>query len=112
MLAKTPLDYTIEVCIVPQAVVGKHQPSLHDRVCSLWRPPPMVSIQHVANRSDSRSVAVAIIQALQEAKAVVDDSTVTSHIKRIRRKFHDIDDSFDAIESVYGAGYRWKASAA
>ena len=51
-------------------------------------------------------------QLMQEAKAVVDDSTVTSHIKRIRRKFHDIDDSFDAIESVYGAGYRWKASAA
>jgi len=46
-------------------------------------------------------------QLMQEAKAVVDDSTVTSHIKRIRKKFHHIDESFDHIETVYGIGYRW-----
>jgi two-component system OmpR family response regulator len=37
----------------------------------------------------------------------VDQATVTSHIKRIRRKFERLDPDFDAIEAVYGAGYRW-----
>lgn len=38
---------------------------------------------------------------------VVDDSTITSHIKRIRKKFIDIDSDFDCIDTVYGMGYRW-----
>ena len=37
----------------------------------------------------------------------VDDRTVDSHIKRIRKKFRDIDPSFDAIETIYGIGYRY-----
>jgi two-component system response regulator ChvI len=35
----------------------------------------------------------------------VDDRTVDSHIKRMRRKFRSVDDSFGAIETLYGAGY-------
>ena len=54
---------------------------------------------HVKNRD----------QLMEAAKAVVDDSTVTSHIKRLRKKFVALDDSFDRIETVYGMGYRWKA---
>lgn len=46
-------------------------------------------------------------QLMQAVKAVVDDSTITSHIKRIRQKFQRMDDEFDAIETVYGMGYRW-----
>ena len=42
------------------------------------------------------------------AQVVVDDATITSHIKRIRKKFIAIDPTFDAIETVHGAGYRWK----
>jgi len=44
---------------------------------------------------------------MREASLTVDDSTITSHIKRIRRKFIALDDTFDSIESVYGMGYRW-----
>ena len=44
---------------------------------------------------------------MREASLTVDDSTITSHIKRIRRKFAALDDAFDAIQSVYGMGYRW-----
>jgi two-component system OmpR family response regulator len=47
-------------------------------------------------------------QLMHDAR-LVDDGTITSHIKRIRRKFAAIDAAFDAIESVYGMGYRWKA---
>jgi two-component system OmpR family response regulator len=39
---------------------------------------------------------------------VVDDTTITSHIKRIRKKFIQLDANFDSVETVYGMGYRWK----
>lgn len=47
-------------------------------------------------------------QLMQDAR-LVDDGTITSHIKRVRRKFIAVDADFDAIDSVYGMGYRWKA---
>ncbi len=49
-------------------------------------------------------------QLMRDARMVVDDTTVTSHIKRIRRKFLEHDPAFDCIETVYGMGYRWKSS--
>jgi two-component system response regulator ChvI len=39
------------------------------------------------------------------------DRTIDSHIKRLRRKFQEVDPSFDAIEAVYGAGYRLRLAA-
>ena len=48
-------------------------------------------------------------QLMQEAQMVVDESTITSHIKRIRRKFQVLDQKFDCIETVYGMGYRWNS---
>jgi len=48
---------------------------------------------------------------MRDANIVVDDGTITSHIKRIRRKFQVVDPAFDAIETVYGMGYRWHAAA-
>jgi two-component system OmpR family response regulator len=48
-------------------------------------------------------------QLMDESKMVVDDSTITSHIKRIRKKFLKIDPAFDRVETVYGMGYRWKS---
>ncbi|MAZ86986.1 MAG: proteobacterial dedicated sortase system response regulator [Cellvibrionaceae bacterium] len=52
---------------------------------------------HVKNRQ----------QLMDAANVVLDDHTITSHIKRIRKKFQYIDDSFNAIETAYGMGYRW-----
>lgn len=48
-------------------------------------------------------------QLMEAAGTYVDLATITSHIKRMRRKFLALDPSFDAIEAVYGAGYRWAA---
>ncbi|MGD8743184.1 MAG: proteobacterial dedicated sortase system response regulator [Granulosicoccaceae bacterium] len=45
---------------------------------------------------------------MQDANILVDDATITSHIKRIRKKFQVVDPGFDAIDTVYGMGYRWK----
>jgi len=44
---------------------------------------------------------------MRDARIVVDDSTITSHVKRIRRKFQGVDPAFDRIATVYGMGYRW-----
>jgi two-component system OmpR family response regulator len=52
---------------------------------------------HVKNRQ----------QLMDAANVVLDDNTITSHIKRVRRKFQEVDASFDAIQTVYGMGYRW-----
>jgi two-component system OmpR family response regulator len=49
-------------------------------------------------------------QLMDDANVLVDDQTITSHIKRIRRKFHRVDSDFDCLDTVYGAGYRWKPS--
>jgi len=38
----------------------------------------------------------------------VDDRTIDSHIKRVRKKFKQVDDSFDHIDTVYGVGYKYK----
>ena len=48
-------------------------------------------------------------QLMNAADTYVDLATITSHIKRIRRKFLEVDPAFDSIEAVYGAGYRWVA---
>lgn len=45
---------------------------------------------------------------MNEAQIFVDSSTITSHMKRIRRKFQQIDTEFDAVDTVYGMGYRWR----
>ncbi len=55
---------------------------------------------HVKNRS----------QLMTDSKIFVDDSTITSHIKRIRKKFMLFDKEFDCIETVYGMGYRWQSN--
>jgi len=52
---------------------------------------------HVKNRQ----------QLMDAANVVLDDETITSHIKRVRRKFQALDANFDAIQTVYGMGYRW-----
>jgi len=48
---------------------------------------------------------------MRDASIVVDDSTITSHVKRIRRKFQAVDPTFDRIATVYGMGYRWSSHA-
>ncbi|TEW51539.1 proteobacterial dedicated sortase system response regulator [Psychromonas algicola] len=46
-------------------------------------------------------------QLMTDANMVVDDNTITSHIKRIRKKFLQVDPTFDEITAIYGMGYRW-----
>lgn len=48
-----------------------------------------------------------LMDAAYQDDIYVDDRTIDSHIKRVRRKFRQIDAEFDAIETLYGAGYRF-----
>lgn len=52
---------------------------------------------HVKNRQ----------QLMDAANVILDDNTITSHVKRIRKKFREIDKNFDCIQTAYGMGYRW-----
>jgi len=49
---------------------------------------------------------------MQESKIYVDNSTITSHVKRMRKKFIQVDAGFDCIDTVYGMGYRWNLTPA
>lgn len=50
----------------------------------------------------------ALMDAAYDDQVYVDDRTIDSHIKRIRKKFRQVDDSFDSIETLYGVGYKYK----
>ncbi len=52
---------------------------------------------HVKNRQ----------QLMDAANVVLDDNSITSHIKRIRKKFQQLDENFDDLHTAYGMGYRW-----
>ena len=48
-----------------------------------------------------------LMDAAHDEQVYVDDRTIDSHIKRLRRKFRQVDPDFDSIETLYGAGYRF-----
>ncbi|MEQ8709140.1 MAG: response regulator transcription factor [Rhodospirillales bacterium] len=56
---------------------------------------------HVKNRDQ-------LIDAAYGEHIYVDDRTIDSHIKRLRKKFRVVDDAFGQIETLYGVGYRYK----
>ncbi len=51
-----------------------------------------------------------LMDAAYDDQVYVDDRTIDSHIKRLRKKFKVADDDFDSIETLYGVGYRYKES--
>ncbi|MDC0432438.1 response regulator transcription factor [Hyphomicrobiales bacterium] len=48
-----------------------------------------------------------LMSAAYDDDIYVDDRTIDSHIKRLRKKFKDLDESFESIETLYGVGYRY-----
>jgi two-component system OmpR family response regulator len=82
-----------------------------ERISALWAHAPIgltVTEFWIVHELTKRPGQVKSRQQLMESASVVlDDDTITSHIKRIRRKFQQLDPAFDAIDTVYGVGYRW-----
>ncbi|WP_207900888.1 response regulator transcription factor [Rhizobium azibense] len=53
----------------------------------------------------------ALMDAAYDEQVYVDDRTIDSHIKRLRKKFKMVDTDFDMIETLYGVGYRFREAA-
>jgi two-component system OmpR family response regulator len=67
-----------------------------------------MSLPHLLARIAALFRRAELSQLMRDANLVVDEGTVTSHMKRIRRKFQAVDPAFEHIETAYGMGYRWK----
>ncbi len=65
-------------------------------------------LQALATRPGVVKSRNALMDAAYEDQVYVDDRTIDSHIKRLRKKFKQAADSFDMIETLYGVGYRFK----
>jgi two-component system response regulator ChvI len=65
-------------------------------------------LQALAQRPGIVKSRDALMDAAYDDQVYVDDRTIDSHIKRLRKKFKVVDDSFESIETLYGVGYRFK----
>jgi two-component system, OmpR family, response regulator ChvI len=65
-------------------------------------------LQALASRPEVVKSRNALMDAAYHEEVYVDDRTIDSHIKRLRRKFKAHDVEFDMIETLYGIGYRFK----
>ena len=88
----------------------------HERHDCLWKGEPVnltvtefLIIDALAQRPGVVKSRDALMDAAYDDQIYVDDRTIDSHIKRLRRKFRAVDQTFDAIETLYGVGYRYKA---
>jgi two-component system, OmpR family, response regulator ChvI len=87
-------------------------PSRH---LSTWKGRPVqltvtefLILQALAQRPGHVKTRDQLMDAAYDDDVYVDDRTIDSHIKRLRRKFKDVDDGFAAIETLYGLGYRFR----
>jgi len=81
----------------------------------LWREKPVnltvtefLIMQALATRPGHVKSRDQLIDAAYGENIYVDDRTIDSHIKRLRRKFRDVDESFANIETLYGLGYKYR----
>ena len=65
----------------------------------------------LANRPGVVKSRNALMDAAYDDQVFVDDRTIDSHIKRLRKKFKAVDTDFEMIETLYGVGYRFKEAA-
>ena len=89
-------------------------PARHD---CLWDGKPVrltvtefLLLQSLAQRPGFVKSRDNLMDAAYEDQVYVDDRTIDSHIKRMRKKFREVDDEFDSIETLYGVGYRYRES--
>ena len=65
-------------------------------------------LQSLAQRPGIVKSRDALMDAAYDDQVYVDDRTIDSHIKRLRKKFKAVDDDFAQIETLYGVGYRYR----
>jgi two-component system, OmpR family, response regulator ChvI len=89
-------------------------PARHD---CLWDGRPVkltvtefLLLQSLAQRPGFVKSRDNLMDAAYDDQVYVDDRTIDSHVKRMRKKFRQVDQEFDAIETLYGVGYRYRES--
>jgi two-component system response regulator ChvI len=87
-------------------------PARHD---CLWDDKPVkltvtefLLLQALAQRPGFVKSRDNLMDAAYDDQVYVDDRTIDSHVKRMRKKFRQVDNEFDAIETLYGVGYRYR----
>ena len=87
-------------------------PARHD---CLWEGRPVkltvtefLLLQALAQRPGFVKSRDNLMDAAYDDQVYVDDRTIDSHVKRMRKKFRQVDPEFDAIETLYGVGYRYR----
>jgi two-component system response regulator ChvI len=65
-------------------------------------------LQALASRAGHVKSRDQLMDSAYDDNVYVDDRTIDSHVKRIRKKFRVVDPEFDGIETLYGVGYRYK----
>jgi two-component system response regulator ChvI len=86
---------------------ARHACTWKDEPVDLTRTEFLV-LQAIASRPGIVKSRDALMDAAYDDQVYVDDRTVDSHIKRLRKKLKAVDDSFDMIETIYRIGYRFK----
>ena len=101
---------------------GDHKPIIRGRLtldpnrhaCS-WNGEPVrltvtefLILESLAKRPGYVKSRDQLMDAAYDDQVYVDDRTIDSHIKRLRKKFRKTDKSFDGIETLYGVGYKYK----
>ena len=85
---------------------ARHRVSWHGQPVSLTVTEFLI-LEALATRPGVIKSRNQLMDAAYPDDVFVDDRTVDSHIKRMRRKFKLVDAAFDAIDTLYGAGYRF-----
>ncbi len=85
----------------------KHQCLWHERDIQLTVT-EFLLLKSLAARPGMVKSRDQLIDAAYGENTYVDDRTIDSHVKRVRKKFRAVDNSFNAIETLYGIGYRYK----
>lgn len=85
---------------------ARHLVKWNDRNVTLTVTEFMI-LETLANRPGVVKSRNQLMDAAYQDDVYVDDRTIDSHIKRLRRKFREVDAEFDAIDTLYGAGYRY-----
>lgn len=67
-------------------------------------------VQELAKRPGVIKERAHLMDIAYKENSEIEDRTIDSHIKRIRKKFKKVDEKFSAIETRYGSGYRWNVS--
>ncbi len=103
---------------------GDHKPIVRGRMtldpnrhACTWEDKPVrltvtefLILQSLAQRPGYVKNRDQLMDAAYDDQIYVDDRTIDSHIKRLRKKFRQVDGEFDAIETLYGVGYRYNES--